>query len=128
MIMTRAPKTFALLAAFAIAALSACASEEERPVAASANACPAWFDYPQDRHSNLDSPYLGCANMLNLRHMAEDPNDLKHGRDLGPADGARQAAAVKNYEEDKVKTSAAGSSSQAKFTPVMTGGSGSGGQ
>jgi hypothetical protein len=125
MIMTRLTKMF-LAAGFTIGALGGCASDDANPVPASANVCPAWVNDPQDHHSNADSAYLGCANALNLVHMAEDPKDLKHGRDLGPAGGATQAKAVKNYEEDKVKKSPSTEPTQAVFAPVMT--SGSGGQ
>jgi len=121
----RPMKAFVLLAA---AALCGCASEEAKPVSASANTCPVWVEYPQDRHSNADSPYLGCANALNLAHMAEDPDDLKKGRDLGPADGAVQANAVKNYEEDKVKKSESTGAAQLFVAPVTTGGTSSEGQ
>jgi len=123
--MTRVSKISALFAAIIAAALCGCASEE--PAAPSADRCPSWVDDPQDHHSNQDSAWLGCANALNLRHMAEDPADLKEGRTLGPADGARQAAAVKAYQEDKVKSSAGTGSSQPAFIPLATGNSNSGG-
>lgn len=83
--------------------LSGCATSEHAPVAASP--CPAWVDYPADIHSNDGSPYLGCVNQANLEQMLVDKHDLKKGRTLAPASGARQAQAVKDYQEGKVKTS-----------------------
>jgi hypothetical protein len=124
MIMNRSLKMLALAAAnIALVALGGCAGDEPKPVPASANACPSWADSPADSHTNAGSDYLGCANALNLRHMVEDPNDLKQGRDLGPADGARQTKAVKNYEDGKVKTSSGSGESGTKFTPNSTGAS-----
>ena len=111
----------------ALVILAGCASETPKPVSPSANVCPPWVNSPEDSHSNADSAYLGCVNAMNLAHMAEDPNDLKHGRDLGPADGATQANAVKNYEQDKVKKSESPATSQVFVTPVVSG-SGAGGQ
>ena len=119
--MIRRAKILAL--AVALVALGGCASEAPKPVSASGNECPTWTDYPADSHSNADSPYLGCANVMNLAHMAEDPKDIKHGRDLGPADGARQATALKNYEEGKVKKPEGSGTSQIMIAPVQTGGS-----
>ncbi len=114
---------FAIPALAAGLALAACANETAKPAAPSANACPPWVESAQHSHSNAESATLGCANALNLRHMVENPHDLKQGRDLGPADGARQAKAVNDYEEGKVKTT---TGSAGGFAP--TGTSGSGGQ
>ena len=125
--MTRFTKACGLFAALAaLATFGGCASDDAQPVPVSANACPAWVEYPAGSGSNAGSAYLGCVNALNLRHMVEDPNDLRHGRALGPADGERQALAVKNYEEDKVKQSGDLETSHTIFMPVTTGGTSGG--
>lgn len=107
----------------ALVLFAGCASETPGPVPATANACPQWTQSPQDSHSNADSAYLGCANALNLQHMVENPDDLKQGRDLGPADGARQAKAVKNYEDGKMKASTGAGNSGASNTSATKGSS-----
>ena len=62
------------------------------------NSCPAWVEFPADRHSNAENPYLGCSNALNLRATVEDVEDLERGRALGPANGARASIAVGEYQ------------------------------
>lgn len=126
--LTRMKTVLLIAAAIPLAALGGCASDTAAPVPPSANACPAWVNSPADSHSNADSAYLGCSNAMNLAHMAEDPKDLKQGRDLGPADGATQAKAVKNYEEDRVKKPESGSATQLLVAPVASGSSGAGSQ
>ncbi|WP_244423896.1 hypothetical protein [Phyllobacterium sp. YR531] len=48
-----------------------------------------------------DPMYLpsGCANNLNLQHMAAKKQDLMHGREMGPAMAAPVARAAQNYIE-----------------------------
>ncbi len=41
----------------------------------------------------------GCANNLNLQHMATRKQDLMHGREMGPAMAAPVARAAQNYIE-----------------------------
>ncbi|MHC1551796.1 hypothetical protein [Phyllobacterium sp. K27] len=41
----------------------------------------------------------GCANNLNLQHMAAKKQDLMHGREMGPAMAAPVARAAQNYIE-----------------------------
>ena len=69
-----------------------------------AQKCPSWVQSPDDFHANRPSPDLGCSNRENLGQMVEDPNDLKQGKDLAPADSQRESDAVKRYEEGHVKT------------------------
>lgn len=92
-----------LLAGLTTTVLLAGCTSQHAPVMASP--CPAWVDYPADIHSNDGSPYLGCVNKANLDQMLVDKHDLKKGRALAPANGARQAKAVKDYEEGKTKSS-----------------------
>jgi type IV pilus biogenesis protein CpaD/CtpE len=73
--------------------------------------CPQWAEYPLDIHSGQDSPYLGCTTEYNLRAMVANPEDLQHGRALGPADAERESNAVEAYREGKVKPFAGGTAS-----------------
>jgi len=83
-----------------------CASQAPLPVPTAANPCPQWTYFPADRHSNRDSPYLGCSNAVDLRAMLANPADLDHGRTLGPADGEREGRAVSDWQQGKVKPDA----------------------
>ena len=103
--------------------LSGCASEHA-PVMASP--CPAWVDYPADIHSNDGSPYLGCVNKANLDQMLADKHDLEKGRALAPANGARQAKAIKDYEEGKSKSSTGSGTSGAALLLQGSGSNSSG--
>jgi type IV pilus biogenesis protein CpaD/CtpE len=64
-------------------------------------ACPAWVQW--DLHSNAVTPDPGCLNRHNLAKTAAQPSDLKTGRAIGPADGARETLGVTAYEQGKVK-------------------------
>ena len=46
---------------------------------------------------------LGCSTRANLERMVADPRDLVRGRDIGPADGVREAGAIQRYRDDRVK-------------------------
>jgi type IV pilus biogenesis protein CpaD/CtpE len=89
-----------------------------------ASPCPAWVNYPGDLHSNDVSPYLGCVNQANLVQMLADKNDLKKGRTLAPASGAKQAKAVEDYQQGKVKLKSGGGGGA---PPIVLQGSGNGG-
>ena len=91
----------ALLAA-AILMLPAGASAADASPPAE-NTCAPWIEIPADRHSNAESPSLGCANTENLKNMVERPEDLEHGRTLGPANGSREATGMMRYEQGQVK-------------------------
>lgn len=65
--------------------------------------CPAWVEFPTDRHSNEETAYLGCSVDANLKTTLEDRRDLERGRDLGPASGARESLAVGQYEAGQSK-------------------------
>jgi type IV pilus biogenesis protein CpaD/CtpE len=115
----------AVAGAFAVT-LAGCAVNEP-PLSAEPRPCAPWIDYPVDNHSNRNSPYLGCSNDVNLLRMVERPQDLDQGRPLGPANGGRQADAVKNYDKDQVKpfvdSSVRSSQSGASITGNGNGGS-----
>ena len=121
--MLRASKPGLLLAAGLLAVALAGCVVNEPPVSVAPRPCPTWVDYPIDNHSNRDSPYLGCSNDVNLLRMVERPSDLDQGRSLGPANGGRQADAVKNYDKDQVKPFVDSSTRPSQSGSTITGGS-----
>lgn len=92
---------------FAVAALilvlPGCTERPIPPRATADRPCPPWSSFPTDRHSNRDSPHLGCSVAANLRAMLADPDDLERGRPLGPGDGEHAARAVDAFRQGKVK-------------------------
>jgi hypothetical protein len=92
-----------LAAGFTLLVITAGCEPPARPVpVASTGPCSAWPNDPADLHSNAEPIGLGCANRLNLRSMLDRPEDLQAGRPLGPANGARHAAVVEDYEKGRV--------------------------
>ena len=67
--------------------------------------CGRWNTQLGGNHDNAATFGGGCANRRNLESMIQQKSDLTQGRPLGPANAEREAAAVKRYEEGKVKTS-----------------------
>jgi type IV pilus biogenesis protein CpaD/CtpE len=100
--------------------LAGCSAPAPPPRPTAQQPCPQWTAFPADRHSNADSPYLGCTNAANLRSMAADPADLDRGRTLGAADGEVAARTVDAYRQGKVKTAP---SSGASGAATQSGGS-----
>jgi len=96
-----------LAAALAMsAALTACTTPSRNTAALTPTAehpCPPWVEFPADRNSNADSAYLGCSVDYNLKATLEDPRDYEHGRELGPASGARESLGVAQYQTGQVK-------------------------
>lgn len=87
--------------------------------------CPPWVEFPADPHVNEDAAYLGCVNAVNLENMVESPDDLTHGRTLGPASGERQSIAVDAYNQGKVKTpTSGGAATPTIIMPAAAGGGG----
>ena len=108
-------RLLALLAAPLLAALAGCASGANhdslaaRPGPVAQPACA-----PLTAYAKADpkaAPAEGCWNAYNLAKMVADPKDLEQGKPLGPADGARQAAAVEAYERGQPRAAAATDSS-----------------
>jgi len=115
------------LCLFGVALLAACASTERvPPVATAEHPCPAWVEFPLNRHSNADSIHLGCSNAVNLKAMLDNPEDLVRGRDLGPANGARAAIGVEKYERGQANPTQSGG--QAAPSLVLSGVAGGGTQ
>ena len=121
--------TGALLAA--LLALAGCAKPTPQRTVdplpaypAAGEACPQWAEYPTDRHSNEDSPMLGCSNIMNLRAMAVNPADLERGRTTTPADSQRPIKAIDDFRTGRTRsgTGGAGGMTPAIVMPGNTGG------
>jgi len=66
--------------------------------------CAPWTTLATAASDNsVTRPDFGCSNLKNLGAMVADPHDLVKGSSSVYADGAAAAAAVKRYQEDKVK-------------------------
>ncbi len=57
---------------------------------------------PQPRSGERPQFALGCANTANLGLMIADPNDLRQGRPLGPADGDAATLSIQRYRRGEV--------------------------
>ena len=104
------PFRILLGAAITLAAATASAQPTHGPGAAAAP-CAALEPLDGRAASEAHMPSSACANRANLEVMADRPSDLAHGRRLGPADGAREAAAVEAYRKGQVKASGQGTAS-----------------
>lgn len=80
--------------------------------------CPDWSADPDQEHTNRPASNFGCATMVNLGMMIEDPRDLAVGRTMGPAPAEPTIGANERYRTDKVK---------ATSSPTASGGSGQSG-
>jgi type IV pilus biogenesis protein CpaD/CtpE len=100
--------------------MSGCASAPPPPDLYTASGCPRWWQFPVDRYSNADSPYLGCVTAVNLRAMVAVPADLDRGRPLGRADAERESRAIEAYQQGKIKPFQGSGS----MSPQTSGGSG----
>jgi type IV pilus biogenesis protein CpaD/CtpE len=125
--MHRTPVTaFAPLAAglALLALLSGCASPREgRAPSAADAACLPWVEFPASPRANRDLNYVGCTNEENLRSMVAVPEDLQHGRALGPASGERESLGVERYNLGKAgPEKSAGSASPTIIMPAAGGG------
>lgn len=111
----RRGRVLALIAGPLLAALAGCASGNSHDHLAAAPGAPAQPTCaPLAAYAKADpkaAPSEGCWNAYNLARMVADPKDLEQGRPLGPADGARQAAAVEAYERGQPKAAATTESS-----------------
>jgi hypothetical protein len=80
-------RRLALLGLLGALATAGCESHT-RPTLVGPPACPP----------PAGAPILGCANAANLAAMVADPADLRRGRALTPASGAREARVIEQYE------------------------------
>ena len=91
-----------LLVGFTLIGMTAGCTPPERPQPVADGPCTGWPNDPADLHANAEPIGLGCANRLNLRSMLDRPEDLQAGRPLGPANGARHAAVIEDYEKGRL--------------------------
>jgi hypothetical protein len=89
------------LALAATAAVTACAFPETHTITLTDPCAAPWANNEADRHTNDTSPGDACAQDQNLRATVEHPSDLTEGRDMGPANGSRQAVIVERYVTGK---------------------------
>ena len=113
----RMTRSVGLLAAIGIGCSGSLSIAQQ---ALAAPGCRPWVN-SDGGHANSETPELGCTNRRNLEHMLDDPHDLEHGRELGPADAARESMAIQNYEAGKVKETGAGAAAPgALLIPTTT--------
>ena len=62
------------------------------------DACGDWSQDADATADNLPMPDFGCAVQHNVAAMVADPRDLVTPRDMSPADAARRATIIKQYE------------------------------
>jgi len=65
--------------------------------------CPNWSMPRPNDFTNAPPSNFGCANATNLGLMVASPGDLVSSRQLAPADGKPEAAAVDRYLNDQVQ-------------------------
>lgn len=65
--------------------------------------CPDWSGDPDYDHQNFPASNFGCANVVNLGMMVDDPRDLVQGRTLGPESAEPGLEAINRYRTDTVK-------------------------
>ncbi len=67
---------------------------------------PKCLDYRTESPNNLDNqpdPQFGCATQRNLAMMIEKPEDLLHGRPLGPASGVLANGSILRYNANQTR-------------------------
>jgi len=65
--------------------------------------CPDWSGDMSDTFNNDVHSNYGCATASNLGMMVANPEDLVHGRKLGPADGDYLRTSIERYKAGKTK-------------------------
>lgn len=65
--------------------------------------CPSWATATTDPYDNQSLPQFGCAYYRNLALAVERPNDLVHGRDLGPMRGVTAVGAIRRYDNNQTR-------------------------
>jgi pilus biogenesis lipoprotein CpaD len=72
----------------------------ERSVVIAPN-CPDWDTAVAGSALDGRPDRFGCMNAAALAAMIVDPNDLKRGRQMGPADSEYQTLGIRNYRKGK---------------------------
>jgi type IV pilus biogenesis protein CpaD/CtpE len=65
--------------------------------------CLPWSSATTDPYDNQPFPQFGCANARNLALMVDQPSDLVHGRDMGPASGVMAVGAMRRYYSNQTR-------------------------
>jgi len=65
--------------------------------------CLKWSEATTDPYDNQPLPQLGCATARNLALMVERPDDLVHGRELGPERGVHAVGTIRRYDNDQTR-------------------------
>lgn len=102
--MTQRRRNSWLMATVAVSIVLPIVSPSFGGAAAEEASCGRWNTQLGANHDNAPTFHGPCANAHNLEKMIERQSDLTQGRPLGPANAEHEAAAVKRYEEGKVKT------------------------
>ncbi|MGB9152000.1 MAG: CpaD family pilus assembly lipoprotein [Alphaproteobacteria bacterium] len=66
-------------------------------------ACPSWASDTKNPFDEQPDPQFGCANARNLALMAENPNDIVEGRDMGNARGVTEVGAIRRYDNNQAR-------------------------
>ena len=56
-----------------------------------------------DPYDNQLTPQFGCSNARNLALSVERPDDLVHGRELGPQRAATAVGSIRRYDNDQTR-------------------------
>ena len=65
--------------------------------------CANWSDNDINFFNNQPLPQFGCADARNLAVMIDRPEDLLHGRELGPASGVLAAGSIVRYNNNQTR-------------------------
>lgn len=65
--------------------------------------CLSWTAATVDPYDNQLLPQYGCATARNLALEIERPEDLVHGRELGPERGVTAVGAVRRYDNNQTR-------------------------
>lgn len=65
--------------------------------------CPGWAMATTDPYDNQLTPQFGCATARNLAMAVERPDDLLHGRNLGPERGVHGVGEIRRYDNDQTR-------------------------
>lgn len=65
--------------------------------------CLSWPSATIDPFDNQSLPQHGCASARNLALMAENPNDLVKGREMGSANGVTINGAMVRYNNNQTR-------------------------
>ena len=65
--------------------------------------CPSWVTEQSNPYDQQPLPQFGCASARNLALMAETPDDLVKGREMGPVSGTKVMGAMRRYNNDQTR-------------------------